>query len=67
VELTTHTVFGERIAHGWSVLDSGGGITPRVGDHTVPKVAMALYELEKVRFVVLTKISATIHVETEVV
>jgi acyl dehydratase len=67
VELTTYTVFGERIVHGWSSLDIGGGLMPLVGDHMVPKVAIALYKLGKVLFVVVTKIGDTIHAETEVV
>jgi hypothetical protein len=67
VELTTYTVFGERMARGWSSLDIGGGLMPRVGDHMVPKVAIALYTLGKVLFVVVTKIGNIIHAETEVV
>ena len=38
----------------------------RVGDHTVPRPTIALCKLDKARFVVLTEISDTIQVETEV-
>jgi acyl dehydratase len=64
---TTYTILGKRIAHGRSILDIGGGLTLRIGDHTVPGSTIALYELAEVRFVVLTEISDTIHAETEVV
>jgi hypothetical protein len=39
----------------------------RAGDHTVRRSTIAIYEVDKACFVVLTKISDTIHVEPEVV
>jgi hypothetical protein len=38
----------------------------RVGDDIVPRSTFALYELEEARFVVLTKISDIIYMETKV-
>jgi acyl dehydratase len=65
--LATRTIFGKPIAHRLLILAIGGGLMLRVGAPSVPKSTIALYELAKARFVVLTEISDTIHVETEVV
>jgi 3-hydroxybutyryl-CoA dehydratase len=65
-EWAKHTVFGERIAHGLLILAIGGGLMFRAGDCAVPRSTIALYAVEKVRFVAPTKIGDTIHVEAEV-
>jgi 3-hydroxybutyryl-CoA dehydratase len=67
-EYAKKSVFGERIAHGMLVLTVGSALLLRQGDHTLlPKATIALYALEKVRFVAPTKIGDTLHTESEVI
>jgi 3-hydroxybutyryl-CoA dehydratase len=65
-EYAKQTMFGERIAHGLLILAIGGGLMFRAGDRGIPRSTIALYGLEKTRFVMPTKIGDTIHVEAEV-
>lgn len=65
-ESARHTVFGERIAHGLLILAIGAGLMFRTGERAVPRSTIALYAVEKARFVVPTKIGDTIHVEAQV-
>jgi len=68
VEYAKGSVFGERIAHGMLVLAISSGLIFRAGDHALfPKSTIALWGIEKVRFVAPTKIGDTIHLESEVV
>ena len=67
-EYAKTTFFGERIAHGMLVLTVGSALLLRLGQFAVlPKSTIALYEVEKVRFVAPAKIGDTIHTEAEVV
>jgi len=67
-EYAKTTLFGERIAHGLLVLAVGSALLLRSGDSSVlPKALIALYEVEKARFVAPAKIGDTIHTESEVV
>jgi hypothetical protein len=66
VEITTHTIFGEWIAHRRPILDSGVGFMPRSGDDTVSRPTFALYDLGNVCFIVLTEINDAIHAANEV-
>lgn len=67
-EYAKTTLFGERIAHGLLVLTVGSALLLRLGEFAVlPKAMIALYEVEKVRFVAPAKIGDTIHTESEVV
>jgi len=66
-EYAKSTIFGERIAHGLLVLTVGSALLLRLGDSALlPKSTVALYEVEKVRFVAPAKIGDTIHTEAEV-
>jgi acyl dehydratase len=68
VEYAKQSVFGERIAHGMLVLTVGSALLLRQGDHSVlPRATIALYGIEKVRFVSPTKIGDTLHTESEVI
>jgi 3-hydroxybutyryl-CoA dehydratase len=62
-EHAKQTRFGGRIAHGMLVLSVGGGLLLRLA----PKSMIALYGVEKVRFMAPTRIGDTIHTESEVV
>lgn len=67
-EYAKNTPFGERIAHGLLVLTVGSALLLRQGQFALlPKSTIALYEIEKVRFVAPVKIGDTIHTESEVV
>jgi acyl dehydratase len=67
VEYAKKSVFGERIAHGMLVLTVGSGLLLRQGDHgLLPKATLALYAIDKVRFVAPTKLGDTLHTESEV-
>jgi 3-hydroxybutyryl-CoA dehydratase len=66
-EYAKHTDFGERIAHGLLILAVSAGLMFRAGDRAVPRSTIALYGVEKARFIAPTKIGDTIHVEAEVV
>lgn len=67
-EYAKTALFGERIAHGLLVLTVGSALLLRLGEFVVlPKAMIALYEVEKVRFVAPAKIGDTIHTESEVV
>ncbi len=67
-EYAKQTQFGERIAHGMLVLTIGSALPLRLGQFALlPKALMALYEVEKIRFVAPAKIGDTIHTECEVV
>jgi acyl dehydratase len=66
-EYAKHTMFGERVAHGLLVLAIGSGLMFQAGERGVPRSTIALYGVEKSRFVAPTKIGDTIHVEAEVV
>jgi len=62
------TPFGERIAHGFLVLAVGSSLLLRSGESSpIPAAFIALYQIEKVRFVAPAKIGDTIHTEAEVV
>lgn len=67
-EYAKQTRFGERIAHGMLVLTVGSALLLRLAEFgLLPKATIALYEVEKVRFVAPTRIGDTIHTESEVV
>lgn len=67
-EYAKKTPFGERIAHGLLVLTVGSALLLRLGDTVLfPNATIALYEVEKVRFVAPVKIGDTIHTESEIV
>ena len=67
-EFAKQTRFGERIAHGMLVLTVGSALLLRLAEFALlPKSTIALYGVEKVRFVAPTKIGDTIHTEGEVV
>jgi acyl dehydratase len=65
-EYAKQTMYGERIAHGLLILGIAAGLMFRAGDRGVPRSTIALYGVEKTRFVMPTKIGDTIHVEAEV-
>lgn len=68
VEYAKKSMFGERIAHGMLVLTVGSALLLRRGEFAVlPESTIALYEVEKVRFRVPTKIGDTLHTECEVI
>jgi 3-hydroxybutyryl-CoA dehydratase len=60
------SVFGERIAHGLLVLAMGSGLLFRAGDQGIPRSTIALWGMEKARFVAATRIGDTLHVEGEI-
>jgi 3-hydroxybutyryl-CoA dehydratase len=67
-EYAKQTAFGERIAHGLLVLTVGSALLLRLGQHALlPKATIALYEIEKVRFVAPAKLGDTVHTASEVV
>jgi 3-hydroxybutyryl-CoA dehydratase len=66
-EYAKHTVFGERVAHGLLILAIGAGLMFQAGERGVPRSTIALYRVEKTRFVAPAKIGDTIRVEAEVV
>lgn len=61
-EWAATTMFGQRIAHGMSVMSVSTGLT-----RMDPGVVVAFYGIDKVRFTAPTLIGDTIHVELEVV
>lgn len=61
------TDFGERIAHGLLTLAVSSGLLFRAGERGLPSATLALWGMEKVRFVAPTKIGDTLHVEGKVV
>jgi 3-hydroxybutyryl-CoA dehydratase len=65
-EHARESVFGERIAHGLLILAIGSGLLFRAGDQGIPKSTIALWGVERARFVAPTKIGDTLHVEGEV-
>jgi 3-hydroxybutyryl-CoA dehydratase len=66
-EYARSSLFGERIAHGMLVVAIGSGLLFRAGPHAIlPKFTLAAAGVDKVRFVVPTKIGDTIHLEGEV-
>jgi acyl dehydratase len=66
-EFAQRTVFGERIAHGMLVLAIGSALLLRLGESALlPRSSLAVYEIEKVRFRVPTKVGDTLHLESEV-
>lgn len=66
-EYARTSMFGERIAHGMLVLIVGSALLLRMGEYRLlPQLTLALYELEKVRFLAPTKIGDTLHTEGEV-
>jgi 3-hydroxybutyryl-CoA dehydratase len=65
-EYARASVFGERIAHGLLTLAIGSGLLFRAGDQGIPRSTIALWSVEKARFVAPTKIGDTLHVEGEV-
>ncbi len=68
VEYARRTNFGERIAHGLLILAISSGLMSRRGKYALlPDATIALWGLDKVRFVAPTKIGDTIHLENEVV
>jgi 3-hydroxybutyryl-CoA dehydratase len=62
VEYANGGPFGQRIAHGMLVLTIATGLTPLDYD-----TVMALYGIDRIRFVKPTKLGETIHVLTEVI
>ena len=66
-EYAKQTAYGERIAHGLLTLAVSSGLMFRAGDRGIPSSTLALWGVEKVRFVAATKIGDTLHVEGEVV
>src|SRR3989304_5875851 len=67
-EYAKSSPFGERIAHGLLVLTVGSALLLRLGEAVLlPKSTIALYEVEKVRFVAPARIGDTIHTESEVI
>jgi acyl dehydratase len=60
-EYAANTIFGERIAHGMLVLSAASGLTP-LNEWAI----VAFYGMDKLRFMLPTKIGDTIHVEIEV-
>jgi acyl dehydratase len=60
-EYAANTIFGERIAHGMLVLSAASGLTP-LNEWAI----VAFYGMDKLRFLLPTKIGDTIHVEIEV-
>jgi 3-hydroxybutyryl-CoA dehydratase len=65
-EYAKHTAYGERIAHGLLTLAISSGLLFRAGERGVPSSTVALWGMEKVRFVEPTKIGDTLRVESEV-
>jgi acyl dehydratase len=62
------TPFGERIAHGFLVLAVGSSLLLRSSASSlIPSAFIALYQIEKVRFLAPAKIGDTIHTEAEIV
>jgi acyl dehydratase len=59
-DLASKTMFGERIAHGMLVLSYAAGLVPMQ-----PGPIVAFYGMEKVRFLLPTKIGDTIRVHVE--
>ena len=67
-EYAKQTAFGERVAHGMLVLTIGTALLLRLGDAGIlPRATVAIYEVERVRFVAPAKIGDTIHTEAETV
>ena len=66
-EYAKRTPFGERIAHGLLVLTVGSALLLRARFSLLPRSTIALYEVERVRFVGPAKIGDTIHTEGEVI
>jgi 3-hydroxybutyryl-CoA dehydratase len=67
-EYAKQSVFGERIAHGLLVLTVGSALLLRLGEYALlPRATIALYEIDRVRFVAPTKIGDTLHTESEVI
>jgi 3-hydroxybutyryl-CoA dehydratase len=66
-EYAKQTAYGQRIAHGLLTLAISSGLLFRAGDRGIPSSTLALWGVEKVRFVAATKIGDTLHVEGEVV
>jgi 3-hydroxybutyryl-CoA dehydratase len=68
VEYARKSIFGERIAHGLLVLTVGSALLLQLGESALlPKATIALYEIERVRFVAPTKIGDTLHTEGEII
>ncbi len=68
VEYAKGSLFGERIAHGLLILAVSSGLMFRAEKYgRLPEAAIALWGLEKVRFVAPVRIGDTIHLENEVV
>jgi 3-hydroxybutyryl-CoA dehydratase len=67
-EYAKKSVFGERIAHGMLVLTVGSALLLRQGDHALlPEATIALYGIERVRFIAPTKIGDTLRTESEII
>jgi 3-hydroxybutyryl-CoA dehydratase len=57
-EYAKGSIFGERIAHGLLVMTVGSALLLRLGDAMLlPKSTIALYEVERIRFVGPAKIA----------
>jgi acyl dehydratase len=66
-EYARESAFGERIAHGMLILVAGSALLLRGGSKGVlPEATLALYSVDKVRFIGPTRIGDTIHTEGEV-
>ncbi|MFN3475982.1 MAG: MaoC/PaaZ C-terminal domain-containing protein [Candidatus Methylomirabilales bacterium] len=66
-EYARTSMFGERIAHGMLVLVVGSALLFREVYRLLPKSILALYSVEKVRFLAPTRIGDTLRLESEVV
>jgi 3-hydroxybutyryl-CoA dehydratase len=62
------SIYGERIAHGLLVLTVGSALLLRLGEFALlPKATIALYAIDKVRFIAPTKIGDTLYTKSEVI
>lgn len=66
-EYAKQTDFGERIAHGLLTLAVSSGLLFRAGERGIPGATLALWGVERARFVAPTKIGDTLSVIGEVV
>lgn len=59
-EYADKTSFGQRVAHGFLVLSTASGMVP-----AKPEAVLALYGLDRIRFIAPVFIGDTVHVEME--
>jgi 3-hydroxybutyryl-CoA dehydratase len=66
-EYAKRTPFGERIAHGMLVLSVGSALLLRLGEAALlPQSTIALYEIQRVRFRLPTKLGDTLRLTAEI-